>query len=685
MKKTPLLLTISLTLLLAACSQDRSTANNTSKTDSQPLVTTKAQATAQECAIFKNNGLVATRVDINTEQDFYDIAKTFEPIGGSPQEGYILLDVGKEDFERLRMTASMRDWKVTIDEAATKKFNSPELNAQSISGFSCYRTVEETYQAAEKMARDYPNLASWKTIGPTWLKSQGAGGYDMKALVITNKQNTGNKPKLLITSAIHAREYTTAELATRFAEYLVSNYGKDPDVTWMLDSQEVHLILQANPDGRKEAETGKMQRKNVNKSNGACSYNEVYGIDLNRNFGFFWGTGGSSTDPCSDTYRGPDAVSEIETQNLQRYIKSVFADKRGPASNDAAPLDTAGVYIDIHSYSELVLWPWGYTRDAAPNAKGLSSLGRKLAYFNKYKPQQAVGLYPTSGTTDDFVYGELGVAAYTFELGKQFFENCRSFNNTILPDNLASLLYALRVARAPYIMGGAPDVVNLSATQNSDNSFSLTARADAMRFQDINSQDLSSIAGAEYYIDTPPWQGGVATSISAQDGRFNSNTENLTASLSIPSGRHTIYVRAKNSLGNFGPISAIFVDSRGNADNPNNPDKPDKPVTPPTNDYSFSIKRGESKYFPTAGFEVTGGSIIKGQLTGTDRADLDLYLEKLRGNSWYRVTQSVSYNNSNESIRYRVPSASGSGVGTYRWKVRAWFGDATGKLSYQLD
>ena len=54
-------------------------------------------------------------------------------------------------------------------------------------------------------------------------------------------------------SAIHAREYTTAELTTRFAEHLVNNYNVDADITWLLDHFELHLVPQANPDGRKIA------------------------------------------------------------------------------------------------------------------------------------------------------------------------------------------------------------------------------------------------------------------------------------------------------------------------------------------------------------------------------------------------------------------------------------------------
>jgi len=65
-------------------------------------------------------------------------------------------------------------------------------------------------------------------------------------------------------ASIHAREYATAELVTRFGEYLVQSYGLDPDVTWLLDHHEVHLMLHSNPDGRKNAEIGLSWRKNTN-------------------------------------------------------------------------------------------------------------------------------------------------------------------------------------------------------------------------------------------------------------------------------------------------------------------------------------------------------------------------------------------------------------------------------------
>ena len=154
---------------------------------------------------------------------------------------------------------------------------------------------------------DFPNLASWIDVGDSWEKTTtgGSAGYDMQVLRLTNADVPGTppagftgKPRLFVTSAIHAREYTTAELMTRFAEYLVTNHGVDADATWLLDEHEIHLMLQTNPDGRKQAETGLSWRKNTNE-NYCCPTSTSRGADLNRNFEFQWGCcGGSSGDRC---------------------------------------------------------------------------------------------------------------------------------------------------------------------------------------------------------------------------------------------------------------------------------------------------------------------------------------------------------------------------------------------------
>ncbi len=135
-------------------------------------------------------------------------------------------------------------------------------------------------------------------------------------------------------------------------------------------------------------------------------------------------------------------------------------DQRTPGFPDGG-VDEAtatGVYLDIHSYGELVLWPWGgdWTQRRT-NGEAFTSLGRKYAFFNGHYPEQSIGLYPTDGTTDDFAYGALGVNAQTFEVGNNFFQDCPTFENSILPGNLPALLYAAKVARTPWVTPKGPD------------------------------------------------------------------------------------------------------------------------------------------------------------------------------------------------------------------------------------
>lgn len=445
-----------------------------------------------------------------------------------------------------------------------------EAPAAGIPDFPCYRTVEETYATAEAIVAAHPTLASWIDVGDSWEKVTvgGAPGYDMMVLRLTNSAVAGPKPILFATSAIHAREYTTAELMTRFAEQLVGSYGSDADATWLLDFHEIHLMLQTNPDGRKHAEGGDLWRKNTNQDYcGAASASR--GADLNRNFSFQWNCcGGSSGSACSDTYRGPVAGSEPEVQAVQSYLRAVFPDQRGPGyPGGGAPADSTGIYLDVHSFSDLVLWPWGGTDTPTDNGAALTTLGRRFAWFTGYMPEQAIGLYPTDGTTGDFAYGDLGVAAFTFELGNDFFEACSSFENSVLPANLGALLYAAKVARTPYFTPAGPGVRDLGlapAAVVPGEPATLQATIDDTRFStDNGSEPVQAIAAAEVYVDLAPWQAGaVALPLAPLDGVWDSTTEAVYANLDTTAlgiGRHILYVRGQDAGGDWGPISAIFL------------------------------------------------------------------------------------------------------------------------------
>src|SRR4029453_18931549 len=104
------------------------------------------------------------------------------------------------------------------------------------------------------------------------------------------------------------------------------------------------------------------------------------GADLNRNFPFQWACcGGSSASPCSDTYHGAAAASEPEGQAARSYAVALWPSAW--VNGNPPPSDTPGLFLDIHSYGQLVLWPWGSTTTVAPNGIAMQTLGRNLRSF----------------------------------------------------------------------------------------------------------------------------------------------------------------------------------------------------------------------------------------------------------------------------------------------------------------
>lgn len=442
-----------------------------------------------------------------------------------------------------------------------------------IPGFPCYRTVEETYATGQAVAAANPQLATWVDIGDSWEKTvDAAGGWDIFVLRLTQSAIAGPKPVFFASFAIHAREYTTAELGTRFAEYLVANYGTDPEVTWLLDHHEVHLLLQSNPDGRKRAETGLLWRKNTN--NDYCSNTNDRGADLNRNFEYQWGCcGGSSSQQCSNAFRGPAAASEPEIQTLQTYVRSIFPDQRGPNPTDPAPDDATGVAIDVHSSGQLVIWPWGFTFDNTANGSAFATLGRKLAFFNGYQPLKITDFTLADGSSADFFYGDLGIAGLGYELGTSFFESCASFEANVVDVNIDSLLFAAKAARTPYLSVAGPEALDAlaqPAVVTPGDFVLLSATLDDTRFNNSNgSEPTQAIASAEAFVGLPPWvPGATPITMTASDGTFDEGVEDvevMIATAGLAPGRHSLFVRGTDTAGNTGIVSAAFLEVIGDS------------------------------------------------------------------------------------------------------------------------
>jgi len=251
-----------------------------------------------------------------------------------------------------------------------------------------WRTYEMIIAAMESLHTAYPALVSVpETIGC------GHNGNAIVMIKISDNVNIDeDEPEVLIGLGIHAREVIAPEIVIQYAQWLVQNYGIDERATHIVDTREVWFIPLMNPDGYRYNEVmnpggGGMWRKN-RRNNGGGSY----GVDLNRNFPHMWGLDdvGSSPDPSDETYRGPSAGSEPESQAIIDFVNS----------------RNFRTLLGFHSYSNLYLTPWGYTYDLCEDHDWFIRIAYRYARNNGYiYGAGAATIYPTNGDTDDWFYG----------------------------------------------------------------------------------------------------------------------------------------------------------------------------------------------------------------------------------------------------------------------------------------
>jgi hypothetical protein len=186
-------------------------------------------------------------------------------------------------------------------------------------------------------------------------------------------------------------------------------------------------------------------------------------------------------------------------------------------------------------------------------------IGDKFATYNEYTSEASSSLYPTAGDTTDWTYGELGVPAFTFELGNSFMPSYSEIDSTQWPKNKPALIYAAKIARAPYELVEGPDVTDIIIVQGTGNSVKITAQ-----INDLNNGG-NIIASAELYIGNPDWvSNSVAFQMLPVDGDFDSSFENVSINISIDkfiSNPKMIFVRGADTEGNYGPATADFVGS----------------------------------------------------------------------------------------------------------------------------
>ncbi|MFL4492585.1 M14 family zinc carboxypeptidase [Streptomyces sp. VTCC 41912] len=334
-----------------------------------------------------------------------------------------------------------------------------------------YHTVDAHYAHLDQVAAQHPDMAKVVTYGQSWLKQKGRGGRDLKAICLT-KMKQGDcqldpkapKPRFFLMSQIHARELTTGEVSWRWIDTLTNDYGKDPKITALMDSTEMWVVPITNPDGVDIVAQGGddpiLQRKNADDAKGNCGANGQIGVDLNRNAGTHWGGAGTSTQPCSEVYRGSAADSEPENTALEGLFRKLYpAVRTGTGDSDPAPDTAKGLMISLHSDASMVLLPWEADHTLhTGNDAALRALAGRLGSLTGYQSGQAGEiLYDASGGTDDWTYDKLGLASFTIEIGDSDGRGCSGFtpafscqDSYFWPKLKPALLYAAQQATAPY-------------------------------------------------------------------------------------------------------------------------------------------------------------------------------------------------------------------------------------------
>lgn len=271
-----------------------------------------------------------------------------------------------------------------------------------------YTDYTEMIAEVNRIVAAFPAIASKQVIG------QSHESRDLVALKISDNVGTDeSEPEVLYVANQHAREHLTVEMALRLANILTSEYASNTRVAKLVDTREIWILPMVNPDGVQYDMVGTANYKDWRKNRQPNTGSTFVGTDLNRNWAYKWGCcGGSSPHKSSITYRGPAPFSAPETKAISDWV----------LTRRVGGVQQIKMAIDIHTYSELVMWPFSYTFTHVTTGMNTdeydthATIGTELAGFNNYWPAHGSELYITDGGIEDWLWGDQRIFTYTFEM-----------------------------------------------------------------------------------------------------------------------------------------------------------------------------------------------------------------------------------------------------------------------------
>ena len=300
-----------------------------------------------------------------------------------------------------------------------------------------YHTLNEMMAVLDDMRAKFPHLITARAdVSDTISTWEGRKLQFVK--ISDNPDAEETEPEVLYTALHHSREPNSASQMLFFMWFLLENYATDPEIRYIVDHLELYFVPCINPDGYVFNETTDPQGGGMWRKNRRDNGDGTFGVDLNRNYGHFWGNdnSGSSPNPQSLTYRGPYAFSEPETRTMRDFVLAhnfVFAH-------------------NYHTFSNLLIYPWAYNNTLADPS--LAVFAQLFTRENRYKAGTSIETvgYNVNGSSDDWMFAEGGVHSYTPEVGKTGFwpqpSEIDDLNRENLWQNLSTALCALRFGEA---------------------------------------------------------------------------------------------------------------------------------------------------------------------------------------------------------------------------------------------
>lgn len=326
----------------------------------------------------------------------------------------------------------LQKYGITFSVERPASASAPENITHGININGAYHTYTELEQEIRDIENRFPSIIQVKDIGKS-LESRSI--YAVK--ISDNVSEDEDEAEVIFIGCHHAREWISVEVPFLFIKHLAEQYESNTSIKSLVDKSEIWIIPLLNPDGLEYSiYVYRYWRKNM-RDNGDGSY----GVDLNRNYDYMWGIDnvGSSSNTTSSVYRGTAPFSEPETQ----AVRDLFRDRNFQA------------LVSYHSYSQIIIYPWGYTPEAPPDStlhhqivSKMSDLmwavnGRTYSYG-----QAGQAMYLTNGDTTDWSYGIYGIPSLTIELPPidlfhGGFFNAEEDIQSIFNENLPAMIYLI--------------------------------------------------------------------------------------------------------------------------------------------------------------------------------------------------------------------------------------------------